>query len=42
LGNSWTYEQVLDNYPQLKRGDIEAALSYAAEILQDELVYPYP
>ncbi|MBD3207699.1 DUF433 domain-containing protein [Candidatus Bathyarchaeota archaeon] len=42
LGNGWTYEQVLDNYPQLRRGDIEAALRYAAEVLQDELVYPYP
>jgi uncharacterized protein (DUF433 family) len=42
LGNGWTYEQVLYNYPQLGRGDIEAALRYAAEVLQDELVYPYP
>jgi uncharacterized protein (DUF433 family) len=42
LGNGWTYEQVLDNYPQLERGDIEAALMYAAEVLQDELVYTIP
>jgi uncharacterized protein (DUF433 family) len=42
LGNGWSYEQVLDNYPQLERGDIETALMYAAEVLQDELVYTIP
>jgi uncharacterized protein (DUF433 family) len=42
LANGWTHKQILDNYPQLTREDIEAALRYATEILQDELVYPYP
>ena len=40
LANGWTYERILENYPQLKREDIFAALSYAGEILKEEKVYP--
>jgi uncharacterized protein (DUF433 family) len=30
LANGWTIEEVLENYPQLKREDVIAALKYAA------------
>ena len=42
LSNGWTTEQVLENYPQLKKEDILAALKYATEILIEENVYPLP
>ena len=40
LANGWTTEQILENYPQLKREDITAVLKYATEILKEERVYP--
>jgi uncharacterized protein (DUF433 family) len=42
LANGWTTEQILENYPQLKREDITAVLKYATEILKEERVYPLP
>jgi len=42
LANGWTTENILKNYPQLKKGDITAALKYATEILREEKVYPLP
>ena len=42
LANGWTTEQILENYPQLKKEDILAVLKYAAEILSEEKVYPLP
>jgi uncharacterized protein (DUF433 family) len=42
LANGWTIEEVLENYPQLKREDVLAALKYAAEVLKEERVYPLP
>jgi uncharacterized protein (DUF433 family) len=42
LANSWTVEDILKNYPQLKREDIAAALKYAAEILKEEKAYTLP
>ena len=42
LANGWTIEEVLENYPQLKREDVLAALKYAAEALKEERVYPLP
>lgn len=30
LANDWTIQQVLDEYPQLKREDVIAVLKYAA------------
>ena len=35
LGNGWTIEQVIDEYPQLKREDIIAVLKYTAEIVKE-------
>jgi uncharacterized protein (DUF433 family) len=42
LANGWTTEQIMENYPQLKREDITAVLKYATEILKEERVYPLP
>jgi len=42
LANGWTVEDILKNYPQLKREDLAAALKYAAEILKEERVYTLP
>ena len=42
LANDWTIEQVLDEYPQLKREDIIAVLKYATEMIKEEKAYPLP
>jgi len=42
LANGWTIENILKNYPQLKKEDVIAALKYATEILKEEKVYPLP
>jgi uncharacterized protein (DUF433 family) len=42
LANSWTVEDILKNYPQLKREDVAAALKYAAEIRKEEKAYTLP
>jgi uncharacterized protein (DUF433 family) len=42
LANSWTVEDILKSYPQLKREDVAAALKYAAEILKEEKAYTLP
>lgn len=42
VANGWTHEQILNNYPQLKPEDIQAALHYAAETVKQEHVYPLP
>ena len=42
LANGWAEEAITENYPQLKKGDIQAALRYATDVLKEEMVYPYP
>jgi len=42
LSNDWTEKDITENYPQLKKEDIQAALRYATDILKEEMVYPYP
>ncbi len=39
LTKRWTYEMILENYPQIKKADIQAALKYAVEVLKEEKVY---
>jgi len=39
LSNGWTTEQILENYPQLAKEDILAAIEYSLKILKDEKVY---
>lgn len=40
LGQGWTEEEILRNYPGLAREDLQACLSYASEVLRAEKVYP--
>jgi uncharacterized protein (DUF433 family) len=42
LGNNWTHDDILENYPQLDKEDILAALKYASGILKGEHVYTIP
>lgn len=39
LANEWTYEEILENYPQLDKEDILAALEYSMKLLKLEEVY---
>jgi len=39
LANGWSYEQILNNYPQLKKEDILAAIAYSYEIIKEEKIY---
>jgi uncharacterized protein (DUF433 family) len=38
LANGWTIEEILENYPQLKKEDVIAALKYADEVLKKEKI----
>jgi uncharacterized protein (DUF433 family) len=38
LANGWTDEEILENYPQLEKEDVQSALRYASDILKDEMV----
>ena len=40
LAERWPHEQILESYPQLTEEDIWAALTYAAETIKQEKVYP--
>jgi uncharacterized protein (DUF433 family) len=40
LAEQWTHEQILKSYPHLTEEDVWAALSYAAETIKHEMVYP--
>lgn len=40
LGAGSTIEQLLQDYPHLTREGIQAALSYAAEVLHSDVIYP--
>ena len=39
LAQGWTIEQILKNYPQLKKEDVLAALEYSAHSLKLETLY---
>ncbi|WP_324735061.1 DUF433 domain-containing protein [Thermococcus sp. SY098] len=36
LANGWSIEEILENYPQLKKEDIYEAIRYASMILKEE------
>lgn len=36
LASGWTYEQILESYPNVTRDDILAALAFAEEMMRDE------
>lgn len=40
LGDGWSVEEVLRNYPWITREDVQACLAYASEILQSEKIHP--
>ena len=40
FASGWTVEQILENYPHLTREGIDAALEYAADVLEGERVVP--
>jgi len=40
LGQGWSEEQILENYPGLTREDVHACLKYASAVMQSEKVYP--
>lgn len=42
LANGWTFEQVLESYPNISREDILAALAFATERLHEEDYIPLP
>lgn len=39
LAQGWTMDQILKNYPQLKKEDVLAALEYSAHSLKLETLY---
>ncbi len=39
LANGWSYEDILENYPQLKKLE---AIRYAVEVLKEERIYKPP
>jgi uncharacterized protein (DUF433 family) len=40
LANSWSHEQILDNYPGIVEDDIISCLEYAHEMIKDIKEYP--
>ena len=40
LGEGWSEDQVLENYPMLTRDALRAIYAYAAQILSEEATYP--
>lgn len=40
LAQGMTQEEILEDYPNLKKVDISAALEYVADIVQGENVFP--
>jgi uncharacterized protein (DUF433 family) len=42
LAAGWSIEQLVENYPHVKRDDVLAALSYAAEYMREERFFKLP
>ena len=40
LAQGLTQEEILANYPHLRTADIQAAIEYAAGLVEEESVYP--
>ncbi len=40
LAEGLTTEDILKNYPHLTRADVQAAIEYAAELVEEESIYP--
>lgn len=42
LASGETVEQILESYPHLTREGVQAAIKFAADMLQSDAVYPLP
>ena len=42
LANNRTHEEIMENYPQIKKEDILAALEYSLSLLKEERIYIIP
>lgn len=42
LADGMTTAEIMAAYPQLEAADIQAALAYAAEVMRQELLLPFP
>ena len=40
IAQGMTTEEILEDYPRLKKEDIKAALLYCAEVIEDETILP--
>ncbi|MGC8884835.1 MAG: DUF433 domain-containing protein [Bryobacteraceae bacterium] len=41
IAGGYTVERILESYPELSREDVNAALEYAAQVLDEEQVIPH-
>lgn len=41
LAAGWTEQQILENYPRLKREDLQAVFAYIYECIQDGLMLEF-
>lgn len=39
LGQGWSEQEILENYPGLEKADIQACQAYVSELLQSEKLY---
>lgn len=39
LGQGWTVDEVLEDYPWITREDVQACLAYASEMMQSEKIH---
>jgi uncharacterized protein (DUF433 family) len=42
LAQGWTVDDILTEYNQITREDVQACLAYAHQLLADEKIYPIP
>ncbi|MFN2395176.1 MAG: DUF433 domain-containing protein [Bacteroidales bacterium] len=42
LASGWTEEQVLENYPRIRKDDLQAVFAYIHECIQDGLLFDIP
>lgn len=42
LGQGWSIEQILSNYPSLTQASIQAVFQYIAECMKEEYFYSIP
>jgi len=40
VANDWSFDKIIENYPQINKEDIQACLEYASTIIKSEKVLP--